>query len=234
MMQADQGDFKDLTGLTKWVKWLLYANVVVAVIAIVSNGLEYQLLSDFENGVFTSLDAAIAAGDASDARQNFITLTQIILSITLGILILRWIYRANYNVRQLGATQLTFTPGWSIGWYFIPLFSLWKPYQAMKEIWMASANPRSLNVHATSWLLPWWWFCFIIYNIITNISSRMAMRAEEINELMVSNLALQVSHIAVIPLSLIMIAIVSKICEMQLSHATTTDKSEDSTAILTP
>ena len=31
-----------------------------------------------------------------------------------AVLVLKWIYRANYNVRQLGATEMEFTPwGWA-------------------------------------------------------------------------------------------------------------------------
>lgn len=102
--------------------------VVISVIAIISSMLEYQLLSDFENGVYTSQELAVAAGEASDARQGIVGIIQFIIFVVSGILILKWIYRANYNSRQLGATGMVFTPGWSIYWYFIPIASLWKPY----------------------------------------------------------------------------------------------------------
>jgi len=53
-MSHEQQGFRDSTGLTKWTKWFLYAQVVIAVIAIISGVLEYQLLSDFKNGVYSS------------------------------------------------------------------------------------------------------------------------------------------------------------------------------------
>ena len=48
---AASSKFKDPTKLTQWTKWFLYAFIVIAVVAIVSGWLEYQLLNDFKNGV---------------------------------------------------------------------------------------------------------------------------------------------------------------------------------------
>jgi hypothetical protein len=219
MSREQQGGFKDPEGLTKWTKWFLYAQVVIGVIAIISSMLEYQLLSDFNNGVYTSQELAVAAAEASDARQGIVGIFQVIIFVISGILILKWIYRANYNARQLGASEMVFTPGWSIGWYFIPIANLWKPYQAMKEIWKASSNPQSWNSQSVSSMLPWWWFFWIVSNMFANASFRLAMRAEEINELIAANVVTQLSDVTGIPLSLIVIGIISKVHEMQIFHA---------------
>jgi len=58
-----------------------------------------------------------------------------LLAIFLGVIFLRWIYRTNKNLHVLSSEHMTFSPGWSLGWYFIPVANLFKPYQAMKEIW---------------------------------------------------------------------------------------------------
>ncbi len=219
MPQEQQTEFKNPTSLTKWTKWFLYAQVVIAVIAIISSMLEYQLLSDFENGVYTSQELAVAAGEASDARQGIVGIIQVLIFVVSGILILKWIHRANYNARQLGATDMAFTPRWSIGWYFIPIANLWKPYQAMKEIWKASSDPLNWKTQSVSSMLPWWWFFWIVSNMFANASFRLAMRAEEINELIAANVVTQLSDVTGIPLSLIVIGIINKVHEMQMAHA---------------
>ena len=68
MSIEQQNGFKDSTSLAKWTKWSLYALIVITAIAITSNMLEYQLLSDFYRGVYTSQKLTIAAGEANDAR----------------------------------------------------------------------------------------------------------------------------------------------------------------------
>ena len=152
MNQTAEG-FKKSDTLTKWVKYFLYIQIAVAAISMASNFLEYQLLSDYQNGVYTSQEKAVADGEANDQRQQLIAIAYLVVFIVSGFLILKWIYRANYNARQLGASGMKFTPGWSVGWYFIPIFTLWKPYQAMKEIWKASHAPNDWTNAATSSIL---------------------------------------------------------------------------------
>jgi len=214
-----QAKFNDPTNLTKWVKIFIYTQMAIAIIAIISGALEYQFLSDFKNGVYTSQELVIEDGEASDARQKVVGIVQAIIFIITGILILKWIYRANYNSRQLGATGMKFTPGMSIGWYFIPIASLWKPYQAMKEIWKTSSNPQDWGAQPTSSLFPWWWLFWIVYSLLGNTSFRLAIRAEEINEFIAANIVTQLSDITVIPLSFILVSIINKVHEMQVSYA---------------
>ncbi len=213
--------FKDPTSLTKWTKWFLYVQIVIDIIAVISNMLEYQLLSDFKNGVYISQELAVAAGEASDTRQGIVGIFQVVIFFVSWILILKWIYRANYNAHQLGASGMVFTPGWSIGWYFIPIANLWKPYQAMKEIWQVSANPQSWSSQPVTSILPWWWFFWIISSMLGNASFRLVMKAEEIDEFIIANIVTQLSDIISIPLSFIVISMISKVYKMQMSHAET-------------
>ena len=222
--QEQRAEFKNPTNLTKWTKIFLYVQVIISIIAIASSTLEYQLLSDFKSGVYTSQELAVEAGKESDARQHVVGIAQFIIFIVLWILILKWIYRANYNARQLGATGMTFTPGWSIGWYFVPIINLWKPYQAMKEIWKTSSDPLNWKTQSVSSILSWWWLFWITCGIAANISFRMTMRAEEIDEFIAANIITQVSDVIGISLNLITIAIISRVYKMQMTH-TSVEKS---------
>lgn len=222
-MQEEQQNFKNPSALTRWTKRLLYLQVAIAVIAVISGFLEYQLLTDFKNGTFSSQELAISAAESSDNRQFVVGILQMAIYIIAGILILMWIYRANYNARRLGADDMEFTPGWSVGWYFIPIANLWKPYQAMKEIWKASADPQSWKTQSVPSLLPWWWFFWIVSGMLGNASLRLSLRADEINELLTANLVTQASDIIDIPLSLILILIINKIYGMQMLRYSTSD-----------
>lgn len=216
---TEQGSaFIDSAELTKWTKWFLYLHVAVAVVAFISGVLEYQLLNDFKNGVYATEAQAVAAGEESDSRQQIVGITQIVIFLVSGILFLKWIYRANFNARQLGASGMWFSPGWSIGWYFIPFANLWRPYQAMKEIWKASSNPQEWKSQPVPSLLGWWWFVWIVSNVFGNASFRMAVNADQIGELIAANIVTLLSDAMEIPLSFIVLAMVSKVYEMQVSH----------------
>lgn len=214
-MPDKESNYKDAGSLTNWVRYMLYAQVVVAVIAIGSNFLEYQLLSDYQNRVYTSQERAVADGESSDQRQQVVALIHLAVFIVSGFLILRWIHRSNYNARELGATDMEFTPGWSIGYYFIPVLALWKPYQAMKEIWKASHNPINWQSENTSSLLGIWWFLWILNSMPGSAIFYMSNGADKLSNLMNINLASQASEVLSIPLALVTILIVNKVYTAQ-------------------
>jgi hypothetical protein len=74
-----------------------------------------------------------------------------------------WIYRAHSRLKEMRATNLRFTPGWAVGYQFVPVWNLIRPYQIMREIWHGSDpggdsfNDCSRRQVHSSWLLRFWW-----------------------------------------------------------------------------
>src|SRR5262249_38362226 len=129
-----------------------------------------------------------------------------------------WIYRANYNARQLGATGMKFSPGWAVGWYFIPIANLWKPYQAMCEIWQASAAPASWQHQTRGSILQLWWAFFLLSNCIATACFGLSLRAPSTSELIWSTTVSAASGIFDIALNVIALALVSQIYRMQMAR----------------
>lgn len=194
---------------------MLYAQVIIAMIALASGNMEYQLLSDYQSGVYTSQEQAVADGLASDERQRLVAIIRLIVFVVSGALILRWIHRANYNVRQLGAENMKFSPGWSIGYYFIPVLALWKPYQAMREIWKASKEPSDWASQDASAILTLWWSLWLVSGLLGQAVFRLSSRAEDIEDLMTLNVVSQLSDGIGIPLALVLLGIVNRVHSMQ-------------------
>lgn len=92
-----------------------------------------------------------------------------VVGIAAGILFLVWMHHASTNAHTYGHEALEYEPMWSVAWWFIPIMSMWKPYQAMKEIWRAS-DPESVGTgRPTAWatrptpgLFPLWWIAYVI------------------------------------------------------------------------
>ena len=229
-MSDTKNSYKDSSSLTNWVRYMLYAQILVAIVSIGSNFLEYQLLSDYQNSVYTSQEKAVADGEASDQRQQMVGLIYLAVFIVSGFLILRWIHRANYNARQLGAKEMEFSPGWSIGYYFIPILTLWKPYQAMKEIWKASHNPNDWPTEKVSSILGLWWFLWIVTNLLGQAVFRMSTGAEEIQELMNLNIITQISDALAIPLALVTLSMFNSIYQAQWTAYESANKSKHADA----
>jgi len=135
------------------------------------------------------------------------------------VVFLMWIYRARKNAEWLGARGMRFSPASSVGWYFAPIFNLWKPYQAMKEIWQASKNPGAWQTVSLPGLLSTLWTCWIVNNMVGNASFRLAFRADSPADLMASAVVSVVSEVTGLILCLVALRLVSSIYQMQSGWA---------------
>ena len=90
--------------------------------------------------------------------------------LAIAFVVCWFMYRTNGNCRALGATDMKFTPGWCCGYWFIPLFNLFRPYQAMKEIYKASVSPSGNSWQSVERLsiLPLWWTGWLLGDILEN------------------------------------------------------------------
>lgn len=171
--RENQLGLKPLSGLTKTLKVLLILDIVVLVFAVMAGVYEYHIYENLPlgtdiNEVFLPSDVIIAV----------VGIVQFCLFIILGITFLRWIYRANKNLGEVSGKPMDFTPGWAVGWYFIPIANLFKPYQAMKEIWAVSHKNKS----DTSAVLVFWWALWLLSNILGGQAFDSVMGAESIAE----------------------------------------------------
>jgi hypothetical protein len=74
-----------------------------------------------------------------------------------GVLSLVWIYRVSRNAQRLTHNSLPISSGWAVGWYFVPIGALWKPFEAIEQAWQASTAPTAWRAVPTPALLRWWW-----------------------------------------------------------------------------
>lgn len=91
------------------------------------------------------------------------------------VMFLIWLYRIYVNFPSLKVQHLDFTPGWAVGWWFIPFANLVKPYQVVTEAWRES-DPEFdeqfgflTSSGGSSWQFPAWWGTFILGNICSRI-----------------------------------------------------------------
>jgi hypothetical protein len=92
-----------------------------------------------------------------------------VLSGVVAILVVVWfcmfMVRANRNARSFGS-PMSIRPGWAAGFFFVPIVMLWKPYQAMKEIWQGSDPDPNVSAFSAgvSSLIGWWWALYLLHN----------------------------------------------------------------------
>jgi hypothetical protein len=100
---------------------------------------------------------------------------EIVLWLVAVVLFCFFMPRANRNLRafagEQGGVRLAFKPRQAALAFFVPIVNLYRPYQAMKELWQWSdpdpaAPPSSVRVSA---LLSWWWGLCLLDNLFSLI-----------------------------------------------------------------
>ena len=109
----------------------------------------------------------------------------VILFATMYILFLTWINKAYKNLVGFQTEGLKFSPGWAVGWFFVPVANYFKPYQVLKELWKASAPDFSPKLQWTKsgnyGLIGWYWVSVIISNVVSvSISFVSALNGSDI------------------------------------------------------
>ncbi|MXW55442.1 MAG: DUF4328 domain-containing protein [Gemmatimonadales bacterium] len=199
--------FQDLTALAKWTRIFLYAGIALALVSV------WELAGGPQMG---------GSGEPPEG-WTLVAVIRLLAGTAVGlgtaILVLSWIYRANDNARQLGAAEMRFTPGWAVGWYFIPIAWFWKPYQAMTEIWRASVNPSDWRATPVSPLLRWWWGLWIVNSWGLDIVDLVASyRLDEAGTETLEAATTLVGNVVDIPLALVLVAIITAITQLQTAH----------------
>lgn len=198
---------KDPHGLTRFLKIMLWIQLAFTVLSI--------------GGDFSQLGLAFGetiteqAANANDMRQAIINLPYFLVMIITGIAFLKWIYRANLNCRGFGAEGMAFTPGWSIGFYFIPIANLFKPYQAMKEIWKVSADPRNWKSQPGDSILPVWWTLWIVTGVLNQITTRLTLSVDSREDLQAATIFSIIGSIFTAIIIVVAVKLISRIIDMQ-------------------
>ncbi len=167
----------------KWVSVFLAAIVILDIIAIASGYMEIQLL----NRVLRGETITIAEATANDSRQAAIQGIYFVLFVLTAILFCMWIHRSHRNLPSLDSSNLKYSPGWAVGGFFVPVLSLWRPYQVTTEIWKASDPTTDIN-NSTAWqsstassIISSWWFLFLVSIVLGNILFRMSLQLETLS-----------------------------------------------------
>jgi len=206
--------FRDPGTLTRWLKFFMYLGIALGALSLLSGLLELKLLSDIQAG------RPLAPGEATgnDLRQRIIAGFRFVNFIVVIVLFCIWVYRANYNARQLGAPDMRFTPGWAVGWYFIPFANLWKPYQAMREIWQASAAPSHWQQQRPGGILPLWWMFFLLSNFFSNAAFRLSLSAKTVPDFILASSITAASDVVDVVSSVVALVLVTQIFRMQMAR----------------
>lgn len=171
--------FKDIQGRRTFA-------VTMLIISILSS-LGLDALAAWQHALAADVAAfnANPTGPISDpvmawaAVLVLVTLVYLILYIVTIVAFLMWMHRASANCVALGS-EMRISPGWAVGWWFIPFANMVMPASAMLEIARESEPPdeeresMGLPEPTRAPLIVTWWVSWLLMNIVTTVGTRIA------------------------------------------------------------
>jgi len=106
-------------------------------------------------------------------------LFQLVLRLISVVVFLIWLYRVFSNLPVIGARKLGFSPGWAVGWWFVPFLNIVQPYKIVKELYgesqlaAARADSSEKSELATE-NVGLWWAAFLLSGFILRLSDNLA------------------------------------------------------------
>jgi hypothetical protein len=185
---------------------LLGVCIFACVLSVLSSFMQLSLL---QGPPFTDEQAS-----ANDLREQATVVFYFFVLLLTAIVFGTWINRAHHNVRGFGAEAMTITPGWAVGYFFVPILNLFRPYKAMSELWRASQSPENWVSNSTG-LVPLWWTLWILNFILSRISQQVGKAATTVDGLIVATWWSIAVAVFAIPVAIVAMRMVMAIQKMQ-------------------
>lgn len=213
MSTADAPSVRNLSGLTSALVAALFVYLIASGVSAWANWEQILLIGQIEQGQ----ECTQAQVLSNHIRKALCALFHLVAFVCTALLFMRWTYLTKKNAMALGATDMEFSPAWSVGWYFIPIATLWKPYQALKETFMAS-SPTGREAWRNAerpWILPLWWGLWLVSSEFGNLGSVTAFHKTELADLGISTWLSLIRNLLDVPLAVVVIILANTLRSWQ-------------------
>jgi len=141
-------------------RWAVALLVTAGFVALFS--LVHQL------GALGLIDRAVAGqltvsqADEYDVTTALLALLQLAVLLATGVAFLAWLSRTVDNVPSLGGGVPSVTPRWSIGWWFVPIMNLYRPFLIVRDTYRRLAGSGETG----SGMIVAWWVAWVANDLL--------------------------------------------------------------------
>jgi len=203
------------TGRAKTVIGLLLLTMVIAAVAFWAEYQQYQLIDSIKHGTKITM----AEARANDQRVRVVVLSYLTVLVIDVVFFMMWIHRVYRNLNSFPGPRSEYTPGWAVGYYFIPFLNLARGYQVMREIFEKS-RPQRLATRSIS-IVAVWWALWLLTGFIARLASIATdPNAEKLDKLLSATRQSMINHAVVWLPAIVAIIMVWQIDRMQQERST--------------
>ncbi len=187
-MDAERPAVYESPAARAWIVIIVLALVIVAdLVAVISDVSEVRLLQRAQTERISFEEA-----DANDVRQAAISAVQLVLFIGAAVAFIAWLNRMYRNAIALAPPNPRYAVWWTIGGWFIPIWSLFRPAQLVDDV-RRSGEPGGDWVRVLLWS---WWVIWLGSLVLHNISFTESGQNETLDEAIAGSKWLAAADIA--------------------------------------
>ena len=157
-----------------------FASLAGSVAFAAASGYQFSVLSGLDDGAVSD-EGYAALGNVATIAIAGVAVLYTVANLVAAVLILTWVYRVNRNAHAL-SDAMEVSPGWNVGWFFVPIANLWKPFQGVRQAWQVSHEPDDPYGVAVPGVLRLWWGLWLASSMLGNLSFRLSLKAETVSD----------------------------------------------------
>jgi hypothetical protein len=195
--------FRQLRALTNWLRGIA---CLIGIVVIGNIGVDFYIghwLRQIRDRAVDDPGMLQIGLLGAQRMQQLLNISYYSLLLLNVVLFCVWLYRAAGNLRALGASRLEFTPGWAVGWLFVPFANLVMPYRTMRELWLASRWPSGWRIRVVVPPVLLWWLAYVLSGILGRIKHLMLVHAHGAAEV------LAMSRLEITGMALFLVAVLA-------------------------
>lgn len=176
---------------TSGTAWLgaaaLFALGAIALVDAVATGVYVWATSAVFGWIQDPDTVTEEAARQIDGVARGLALAHAAFYLVAATLAITWLYRT-YTSDRVDRAELTHSPGWMIGAWFVPVLSWWRPLQIVRDLWWA-ATPEPdrakgpAGQRSIPWRMVWWWASWLAMNLLSWVSLWATQSAGELQGL---------------------------------------------------
>ena len=162
--------WRSTTGLRTALVWLFAADALATIGVVVARLHRAGVIGDYK-----SFSATVTDLDHADDLVGSTSAIWFALFLATATVFIIWQWRSAKNNEMLGRIQPRYTPGWSIGGWFIPFANFVIPVRIVLDLWQGS-DPETRNYRdwrgLVRWpVIAWWWGFYLLGNLVFRVSA---------------------------------------------------------------
>jgi hypothetical protein len=175
-------------------------------------------LGQVQRGVPASARIPMAMAKA----QQVLGVGQAFVAILTGIAFLMWLHGSYRALALTGSRTTDVTPGWAVGYWFIPFLNCVRPYQVVRRLWQRSQCGNALvdvAAEPAPPLLGAWWATYLLSSFFSVIAISQSLGAKDILSVKVAAATVAIAHGLLVVAGVCAMRIVESIDAMQQRFA---------------